>query len=164
MRETRRYTGSMGPVQQIREGRRRAGLTQAELARRVGTSQPAINRYERGVASPSDATLRRILQACDTDRRPSDALRDHRDEVLELLRRNGARRVYVFGSVARGEDDSRSDIDLLVDHLDRDAYAWGVPKVEREIEELLGVAVDLGEIDAMRPSVAAHALEDARPL
>jgi len=48
----------------IREARRRAGLTQAELARRVGTSQPAIARYERARAMPDLGTLYRIVEAC----------------------------------------------------------------------------------------------------
>lgn len=41
-----------------------AGLSQRALARRAGTSQPAIARYERGVATPSLATLERLAAAC----------------------------------------------------------------------------------------------------
>ncbi len=45
-----------------------AGLTQAELARRMGTHAPAIARLERALAtgkhSPSVATLRKYVQAC----------------------------------------------------------------------------------------------------
>lgn len=48
----------------IREARRRAGLSQAELAARVGTSQPAIARYERARSMPDISTLHRIVQAC----------------------------------------------------------------------------------------------------
>jgi hypothetical protein len=48
----------------IREARRRAGLTQAQLAKRVGTSQPAIARYERARAMPDLDTLGRIVEAC----------------------------------------------------------------------------------------------------
>lgn len=47
----------------IREARRRHGLDQAELARRVGTAQPAISRLERDVVSPSLDTLNRVLEA-----------------------------------------------------------------------------------------------------
>ena len=43
--------------------RRGTGLTQAELARRAGTSQPVISAYEHGRRDPSVSTLRRILQA-----------------------------------------------------------------------------------------------------
>lgn len=48
----------------IREARRRAGLSQAELAARVGTSQPAIARYERARSLPDLSTVHRIVEAC----------------------------------------------------------------------------------------------------
>lgn len=48
----------------VREARRRAGLTQAQLAERAGTSQPAIARYERATALPDLDTLHRIAEAC----------------------------------------------------------------------------------------------------
>jgi transcriptional regulator with XRE-family HTH domain len=41
-----------------------AGLSQRDLARLAGTSQPAIARYERGVATPSWETLQRLAAAC----------------------------------------------------------------------------------------------------
>lgn len=48
----------------VREARRRAALTQSELAARVGTSQPAIARYERARSMPDLTTLQRIVEAC----------------------------------------------------------------------------------------------------
>jgi ribosome-binding protein aMBF1 (putative translation factor) len=47
----------------VREYRTAAGMTQTELARRSGTSQPAIARLEAGGAEPTVATLRRIADA-----------------------------------------------------------------------------------------------------
>ncbi|MFL5901323.1 MAG: helix-turn-helix domain-containing protein [Solirubrobacterales bacterium] len=47
------------------EARRSAGLSQRALARRAGTSQPAIARYERGAATPSWQTMQRLIAACD---------------------------------------------------------------------------------------------------
>lgn len=47
----------------VRETRRRHGLDQAELAKRLGTSQPAISRIERDQVSPTIETLNRILEA-----------------------------------------------------------------------------------------------------
>jgi transcriptional regulator with XRE-family HTH domain len=51
----------------IKGSRRAAGITQAELARRASTAQPAIAAYESGARVPSVATLRRLLSACDHD-------------------------------------------------------------------------------------------------
>jgi transcriptional regulator with XRE-family HTH domain len=43
--------------------RRRRGLTQGELARRAGTSQPVISAYEHGRRDPTVGTLRRLIDA-----------------------------------------------------------------------------------------------------
>jgi transcriptional regulator with XRE-family HTH domain len=48
----------------VRELRLAAGLSQRALAQRAGTSQPAVARYERGVATPSWETLQRLAKAC----------------------------------------------------------------------------------------------------
>jgi transcriptional regulator with XRE-family HTH domain len=47
----------------LREARRRAGLTQAALAQRAGTSQATMSAYERGSKEPSLETLQRLLGA-----------------------------------------------------------------------------------------------------
>jgi ribosome-binding protein aMBF1 (putative translation factor) len=47
----------------VRAARRRAGLSQVELARRAGTSQPSIARLERGLVSPTVVSLDRIAKA-----------------------------------------------------------------------------------------------------
>jgi transcriptional regulator with XRE-family HTH domain len=48
----------------LREARKRAGLTQAELGRRVGKPQSSIARWERGDVKPSLETLRELIRAC----------------------------------------------------------------------------------------------------
>ena len=49
--------------QLLRQARRDAGLTQAELAARAGTSQPVISAYEHDQREPTVPTLRRLLAA-----------------------------------------------------------------------------------------------------
>ncbi len=51
----------------LREARLRAGLTQAELGRRVGRPQSQIARWERGDVKPSLETLRELIRACGLD-------------------------------------------------------------------------------------------------
>lgn len=53
----------MNAAAAIRDARQRAGLTQAALAARAGTSQATLSAYERGRKEPSVATLDRILDA-----------------------------------------------------------------------------------------------------
>lgn len=55
---------SAPPKTVLREMRLAAGLSQRDLALRAETSQPAIARYERGVATPSWETMQRLAAAC----------------------------------------------------------------------------------------------------
>lgn len=48
----------------IKEARLRTGLTQAELARRMGTTQSAVARWESGATSPRFDTVVRAVRAC----------------------------------------------------------------------------------------------------
>jgi transcriptional regulator with XRE-family HTH domain len=82
--------------------RRKAGLTQRELAARAGTSQPAIARIESGLASPTFDTLTRLVVAAGFDlqvtlvpRSPPDPVVDRykRDLDRTLLRENLSRSV-----------------------------------------------------------------------
>ena len=51
----------------VRAARRRAGVSQSELAERAGMSQPSIARLEKGVLSPTVITLDRIARALGAD-------------------------------------------------------------------------------------------------
>jgi predicted transcriptional regulator len=55
----------MQPGRELRNARRRAGLSQRALATRTGVAQPTIARIERGQDDPRVGTLDRLLRACD---------------------------------------------------------------------------------------------------
>jgi transcriptional regulator with XRE-family HTH domain len=57
----------MGVTNLIRDARRAAGITQLAVAERAGTAQPAVAAYESGARTPSLATLKRLLGACEHD-------------------------------------------------------------------------------------------------
>lgn len=79
-------TASRWPVWAlVREARRRAALTQSELAARVGTSQPAIARYERARSLPDLATLHRIVEACGLELRLELAEPDRQREAQATI-------------------------------------------------------------------------------
>jgi transcriptional regulator with XRE-family HTH domain len=65
-----------GLGQFVREARRRAGLSQRELASRVAVSQPHIARIERGTVDPPFALVRRLVRACGFDLSVSLVVRD----------------------------------------------------------------------------------------
>ncbi|MGA8664568.1 MAG: nucleotidyltransferase family protein [Thermoplasmata archaeon] len=84
----------------------------------------------------------------------------HRDRVLALARRYGAKRVRVFGSVRRGEANQRSDLDLLVDGLPR-ASLLDQAHLETELGKLLGRPVDVVEEDSLPWSIRHQVLAEA---
>jgi transcriptional regulator with XRE-family HTH domain len=55
--------GVSSPSALLREARRQAGLSQAQLARRLGVSQAAVAKLERRNANPTVGTLDRALRA-----------------------------------------------------------------------------------------------------
>jgi predicted nucleotidyltransferase len=69
-------------------------------------------------------------------------LREHRAEVLALAAANHAADVRVFGSIARGEDTSDSDIDLLV-RFEPGASLFDLVRFAESLEDVLGVHVDV---------------------
>jgi transcriptional regulator with XRE-family HTH domain len=60
----------MNAARILNMARRRAGLTQRELAKRSGIPQPSISRIERGQASPTVDTLERLLRASGQELEP----------------------------------------------------------------------------------------------
>lgn len=86
----------MEPARLIKAVRRRQGLTQAELARRAGTSQPVVSAYEHGRRDPSWETLRRLVEAGGerlvlaaqrptSDLTPPVDLEEHARRLLDVL-------------------------------------------------------------------------------
>ncbi len=157
----------------LRRARESAALSQTDLAVRAGTSQSAVNRYERGVVLPSLTTLDRLLRACGQELSlssrpvPKSPLRPllagQSGRILELAARRGATNVRVFGSVARSADTRESDIDLLVD-LEPGRSLVDLAGLGRDLSELLGVRVDVATPDILKEHVRRRALAEAEPL
>src|SRR3954462_15226268 len=59
-----RYADAMIGGELVREGRKRAGLTQRQLADRASTTQSAIARLEAGRSAPSLEAVERLLRLC----------------------------------------------------------------------------------------------------
>jgi uncharacterized protein len=92
-----------------------------------------------------------------------DAIRGRRRRLLTVAARHGARNLRVFGSVARGEADPASDLDLLVDlEPGRSLVDLGALLVELEAE--LGMRVDVVTEAGLRPVIRERVLRDAVPL
>lgn len=92
--------------------------------------------------------------------RPSVAIRDKRDQILEIAARHGARNVRVFGSVARGQDTDRSDLDLLVD-LDADRSLWDLGEFVEDVRDVLDCEVQAVTSDGLHRMLADRILREA---
>ncbi len=70
--------------------------------------------------------------------------------------------LYVFGSVARGEDRPDSDVDILVDfERDADVGLFTFARLQRKLSQILGRPVDLVTPDALHPVLKDRILEKA---
>ena len=93
----------------------------------------------------------------------NDLLKSRREEIMRIAAKHGARNVRVFGSVARREDDEKSDIDLLVDvGPGRTPFFPG--GLLADLEELLGCKVDVVTTDGLHWYIRDRVLKEAVPL
>ncbi len=87
-----------------------------------------------------------------------------RSVLPELRQRYGVRRLALFGSFARGEPTSDSDLDLLVEFDDRPLTLLQFITLEEELSDLLGVNVDLVERSALKPHIGERVLQELVPV
>jgi predicted nucleotidyltransferase/DNA-binding XRE family transcriptional regulator len=164
----------------LREARQRSGLSQAELARRANVAQPVISAYETGRREPGLAMLSKLVEAAGhrlridlvsehgqrvglPDTPMGRRLRHLRRAIIDAAERRGATNVRVFGSVARGDDTTSSDVDLLVDLRD-DVGILDLLGLEREIAEILRSGVDVVPAANLKTGLASRVVTEAIPL
>lgn len=152
-------------------------MTQAVLAERAGTRQSAISAYETGRRDPTVTMLERLLNATGHEltlgavpkggSSPSlpntplgRRLDGHRAAIRAVVATHGGRGAFLFGSVARGDDDRESDIDLLVDLPERSGILT-IGAIARDVERLLGVDVDIVPFTALEPETLQRIISDA---
>lgn len=149
---------------ELRRWRQSLGLTQAEVARRAGVSQPLIARIEKGTVDPRLSTLRAIVQAMATAERTAVRLKDlmtthvvavkATDPVsaaIEVMRRHGFSQVpVVHKGVPVGSLNERHIVQWLHGAKDpralqalpvRDIMGPGFPTVDPEtpVERVYGM-------------------------
>lgn len=95
--------------------------------------------------------------------KPSEALQNHRDAVLQIAARLGAQNVRVFGSVLHGEDTESSDLDLLVD-VPRGTTLLDMVRLQNAIENELGVSADVLTALDLPAKFRDQVIREARPL
>lgn len=118
------------------------GLTQIQVAERIGTTQSVIAAIESGRRSLGAASEAKLSEALTAN--PANLLDRHRQSIVELSAELGFASIKVFGSVAQGNATDESDIDFFVEFppgASHDAFA--VMELRRRLENILSVPVDL---------------------
>lgn len=92
-----------------------------------------------------------------------ELLRAHREEILRLAAKYGARNVRVFGSVARGNASPNSDVDVLVQFPDTYRLMQHAG-LTAGLRDLLERDVDVSVEANLRDEVRENVLRDAVPL
>lgn len=90
-----------------------------------------------------------------------------RDEVLSILRSEqiklkdfSVKSLALFGSVARDEATSESDVDLLVE-FEKPVGLFTFVRLQRYLETLLGCSVDLGTPDSLKSNLRETVMGEA---
>ena len=93
----------------------------------------------------------------------SDDIRKRRDEIISIGQRYGASDFRIFGSVARGDSDEASDLDLLV-RFEPGRSLFDQGGLLMDLRELLGVKVDVVSEGALTGRFGQLVSREAVPL
>ncbi|WP_378143780.1 helix-turn-helix domain-containing protein [Cnuibacter sp. UC19_7] len=145
-------------------------VSQQQLAKRAGTSQPAVAAIEVGTRRASPELLERLFDAVAL--RPSVALAVLADDIVALAASHGLVELRVIGSTARGDDVRGSDLDLLARYdaaagVDVVTMLAFVPRASALLACRVDLVLEPAEIDGPAVPVAGFAplprVERARP-
>ena len=92
-----------------------------------------------------------------------DLIRKKRSRILAIAGRHGATNLRIFGSVARGEAGSESDLDLLVEMEPGRSLLDHIALIH-DLEEDLGCRVDVVTEKALKERYRKKILEEVVPL
>ena len=90
-------------------------------------------------------------------------LKENRAAILDTAKRHGARNVRIFGSVARGDNDEKSDLDFLVE-MEPGRSLLDHASLLLDLESLLGRKVDVVSEKGIKARIRERVLREARPL
>ena len=95
---------------------------------------------------------------------PSQVLQQQRSQILAIMERYPMlANLRVFGSVARGEDTEKSDIDFLVDALPGTSL-FDLGGLQMELETFLGLPIHLLTTRGLPPEFRDVSLQEAKPV
>ena len=90
-------------------------------------------------------------------------IQKHREQILSLAARHGLENVRVFGSMARGDANESSDVDLLV-NLPKGTSGLALGGLLMDVQDLLHRRVDVVTEASLHPLIRDQVLNEAQPL
>jgi predicted nucleotidyltransferase len=96
--------------------------------------------------------------------RLSELLQEKRQDILAIAAKHGAFNVRIFGSVARGEETEKSDIDFLVDYDLKQISPWFPGGLLMDLQDLLGCKVDIVTEKGLSHLIKDQVLTEAKSL
>ena len=168
-------SGEVG--RRIKRFRQARGLTASELGRRVGITENAVRKLEAGDSrEPRFSTGLKIARVLEVDPAMLVPIEDQTGDAPDLARvvhvvrslrttllKLGVAHAAVFGSVARGEADAGSDVDIVVDPAPETHLSLlTVARMQELLQHALGRRVDIVVRATLeRSRFAARALREA---
>ncbi|MFA7605237.1 MAG: nucleotidyltransferase domain-containing protein [Rhodocyclaceae bacterium] len=95
--------------------------------------------------------------------KPSQALNLHRDAIRRIVEAHNAHNARVFGSVLHGQDTDDSDLDILIDPT-AETTLFDIGAIRHELDQLLGIPVDVLTPNALPDAFRASVLAEATPV
>ncbi|MBU4198989.1 MAG: nucleotidyltransferase family protein [Verrucomicrobia bacterium] len=92
-----------------------------------------------------------------------EQIKEKASDLRNIAARHGARNIRIFGSVARGEADSESDIDFLVD-MEPVRSLFDLGGLYMDWRNLLGRDIDVVTEKGLRERIRDRVLREAVPL
>lgn len=89
-----------------------------------------------------------------------DLLKSYRQEILRIAAEYGAYNIRIFGSVARNEADSNSDVDFLVE-LEPGRSLFDLGGLLMDLQNLLGCPVDVVTEKGLKKRIREQVLKEA---
>ena len=87
-------------------------------------------------------------------------IREKREAILLTARKHGVRKVFVFGSRARGDARPDSDVDILVE-AGKDTSFFFPGGLLADLQDVLGCKVNVAEPEGLHPAIRNQVLKEA---
>ena len=94
-----------------------------------------------------------------------NSVSDIKQKIVSILKRHGVKRAAVFGSFARGEENQKSDIDVLIEfEKGNNKGLLDLVGLKLDLEEALSRKVDVVEYPAIKPLLRDRILKEQVPI